>query len=176
MKFSYSLSLLIGAQLSSNGGSFAFAPTAFTNQLKLKTQHNVYMGKTRQFSSIKDNEAKNDADIEETPLVQVVQKGMTNVVVAATLFCSTLMTCGGNLNVDSTTSFFPQILQPPAVSAAVAPLADVGLREFLVKDGKQFLRLALPTSLPATDDPVKLGDTARVGEFLFVIVAHIFHP
>ena len=32
----------------------------------------------------------------------------------------------------------------PYVQAAVNPLADVGLKEFLVKDGRQFLRLAVP--------------------------------
>ena len=32
----------------------------------------------------------------------------------------------------------------PYAQAAVNPLADVGLKEFLVKDGRQFLRLAIP--------------------------------
>ena len=35
--------------------------------------------------------------------------------------------------------FHPQIAQ-----ATVNQLADVGLKEFLVKDGRQFLRLAIP--------------------------------
>jgi hypothetical protein len=33
---------------------------------------------------------------------------------------------------------------PPVAQAAVNQLADVGLKEFLVKDGRQFLRLAIP--------------------------------
>jgi hypothetical protein len=33
---------------------------------------------------------------------------------------------------------------PPTAQAAVNQLADVGLKEFLVKDGRQFLRLAIP--------------------------------
>ena len=33
---------------------------------------------------------------------------------------------------------------PPIAQAAVNQLADVGLKEFLVKDGRQFLRLAIP--------------------------------
>lgn len=44
-----------------------------------------------------------------------------------------------------------------AVDASVAPLADVGLREFLVKDGSELLRLSLPTSLPQSND----ADTAK---------------
>eukprot|EP01031_Cornospumella_fuschlensis_P039830 gene39830-48498_t len=32
----------------------------------------------------------------------------------------------------------------PGAHAAIANLADVGLKEFLVKDGRQFLRLNLP--------------------------------
>ena len=59
-----------------------------------------------------------------------------------------------------------KMIRPPQASAAVAPLADVGLREFLVKDGKQFLRLGLPTSLPTATDPSKLGDTGRIGKFI----------
>jgi peptidylprolyl isomerase len=35
-------------------------------------------------------------------------------------------------------------LNLPVHAASIAPLADVGLKEFLVKDGKQFLRLELP--------------------------------
>lgn len=39
----------------------------------------------------------------------------------------------------------PSLLLPVAPAAAViAPIADVGVREFLVKDGKQFLRLTVP--------------------------------
>ena len=38
-----------------------------------------------------------------------------------------------------------EFCHPDSVSAAtVAPLADVGVREFLVKDGGQFLRLSIP--------------------------------
>lgn len=36
---------------------------------------------------------------------------------------------------------------PPPAYASVAPLADVGLREFLVKDSSQLLRLSLPSSM-----------------------------
>ena len=46
--------------------------------------------------------------------------------------------------------------------AAVAPLADVGLREFLVKDGNELLRLSIPTSLPQSTDPEQLKDTGRI--------------
>jgi len=49
-------------------------------------------------------------------------------------------------------------------SASVAPLADVGLREYLVKDGSQILRLSLPTSIPLTSDPEKNGDVGRVAQ------------
>lgn len=35
-------------------------------------------------------------------------------------------------------------LHPPSAEAAVNQLADVGLKEFLVKDGRQWLRLAIP--------------------------------
>lgn len=55
-------------------------------------------------------------------------------------------------------------LGPPLAVPARAnpnPLADVGLREFLVKDGPEFLRLGLPTSLPTATDPESLGDVAR---------------
>ena len=45
-------------------------------------------------------------------------------------------------------------LNPPA-EAAVAPLADVGLREFLVKDGGELLRLSLPSSM-TKDAPINL--------------------
>ena len=38
------------------------------------------------------------------------------------------------------------VLPPPSL-AAVAPLADVGLREFLVKDSNQHIRLSLPSSM-----------------------------
>ena len=46
--------------------------------------------------------------------------------------------------------------------AAVAPLADVGLREYLVKDGNELLRLSIPTSLPQSSDAEKVGDVGRV--------------
>ena len=36
----------------------------------------------------------------------------------------------------------------PFAQAAVNPLADVGLKEYLVKDGRKFLRLALPVGKP----------------------------
>jgi hypothetical protein len=39
--------------------------------------------------------------------------------------------------------------------ASVAPLADVGLREFLVKDGRELLRLSLPSSM-TKDAPINL--------------------
>jgi peptidylprolyl isomerase len=55
----------------------------------------------------------------------------------------------------------PHIIAPQTAIASVAPLADVGLREFLVKDGRTFLRLNLPTSLPTSTDPVELGDKGR---------------
>ena len=50
-------------------------------------------------------------------------------VIAATSFQSPLMS---------------HSFQVPSAQAAVNPLADVGLKEFLVKDGRQFLRLAVP--------------------------------
>jgi len=85
-------------------------------------------------------------------------KSFTNVAVATSLFCSTLF-IGDEFSMSSSSTIS---LRPPEVSAAVAPLADVGLREFLVKDGKEFLRLSLPTSLPTSEDPTKLGDTGRI--------------
>jgi len=48
-----------------------------------------------------------------------------------------------------------------SVDAAVAPLADVGLREFLVKDGKELLRLSIPSTLPQTSNAEKVGDWGR---------------
>lgn len=39
---------------------------------------------------------------------------------------------------------FSPLFHPPIAQAAVNQLADVGLKEFLVKDGRQFLRLAIP--------------------------------
>ena len=96
----------------------------------------------------------------DTSAIDVLSsKGFTNVAVATALFCSTLF-MGNSISSSSTIS---QMIRPPEVSAAVAPLADVGLREFLVKDGKEFLRLGLPTSLPTSEDPAKLGDTGRIG-------------
>lgn len=50
------------------------------------------------------------------------------VVVAATLFQLPL----------------PAPFHPQNAQATVNQLADVGLKEFLVKDGRQFLRLAIP--------------------------------
>eukprot|EP00814_Leptocylindrus_danicus_P010629 CAMPEP_0116003978 /NCGR_PEP_ID=MMETSP0321-20121206/342_1 /TAXON_ID=163516 /ORGANISM="Leptocylindrus danicus var. danicus, Strain B650" /LENGTH=411 /DNA_ID=CAMNT_0003472219 /DNA_START=94 /DNA_END=1329 /DNA_ORIENTATION=+ len=47
------------------------------------------------------------------------------------------------------------------VDASVAPLADVGLREFLVKDGSELLRLSLPTSLPQSNDPEMSKDVGK---------------
>lgn len=48
------------------------------------------------------------------------------------------------------------IFQPPLPAmASVAPLADVGLREFLVKDGRELLRLSLPSSM-TKDAPINL--------------------
>ena len=44
-------------------------------------------------------------------------------------------------------------------SAAVAPLADVGLREFLVKDSGALLRLSLPSSMSAAS-PMDLPNDA----------------
>mmetsp|Transcript_18747 Transcript_18747/g.39015 ORF Transcript_18747/g.39015 Transcript_18747/m.39015 type:complete len:436 (-) Transcript_18747:39-1346(-) len=44
---------------------------------------------------------------------------------------------------------------PPPAFASVAPLADVGLREFLVKDSSQLLRLSLPSSM-TKDAPINL--------------------
>jgi peptidylprolyl isomerase len=38
------------------------------------------------------------------------------------------------------------------------------IREFLVKDGQQFLRLNLPTSLPTSTDPEELGDIGRAAQ------------
>ena len=47
------------------------------------------------------------------------------------------------------------ILQNPASSsAALLPLADVGVKEFLVKDGKEFIRLAQPV---VKDSSILLG-------------------
>lgn len=40
-------------------------------------------------------------------------------------------------------------LQPLTANAAIASLADVGVKEFLVKDGNQHLRLALPSGCDA---------------------------
>ena len=40
----------------------------------------------------------------------------------------------------------------------------MGLREYLVKDGFQILRLSLPTSIPLTSDPEKNGDVGRVAQ------------
>ena len=58
-------------------------------------------------------------------------RGAVASVIAATTFQSALM--------PTSPSFLV-----PSVNAAVNPLADVGLKEFLVKDGRQFLRLAVP--------------------------------
>ena len=38
------------------------------------------------------------------------------------------------------------------------------IREFLVKDGQQFLRLNLPTSLPTSSNPEELGDIGRAAQ------------
>eukprot|EP00594_Rhizosolenia_setigera_P018581 CAMPEP_0178956100 /NCGR_PEP_ID=MMETSP0789-20121207/10023_1 /TAXON_ID=3005 /ORGANISM="Rhizosolenia setigera, Strain CCMP 1694" /LENGTH=481 /DNA_ID=CAMNT_0020637905 /DNA_START=21 /DNA_END=1466 /DNA_ORIENTATION=+ len=79
--------------------------------------------------------------------------------VGLALFSLTLF--GGVVDVEITPSVK---FQPPFASAAVAPLADVGLREFLVKDGKQFLRLSEPTSLPQATLPATLNDQGRVAQ------------
>lgn len=47
-------------------------------------------------------------------------------------------------------------LSTPPTYAAIAPLADVGVREFLVKDGRQFLRLNIPEG-----EKGKFGRTAN---------------
>mmetsp|Transcript_31266 Transcript_31266/g.52290 ORF Transcript_31266/g.52290 Transcript_31266/m.52290 type:complete len:443 (-) Transcript_31266:117-1445(-) len=38
----------------------------------------------------------------------------------------------------------PSSIQPPTAQAVIAPIADVGIKEFLVKDGRQFLRITIP--------------------------------
>ena len=39
---------------------------------------------------------------------------------------------------------FAVLSSPAPASAAIAPLADVGVGKYLVKDGRQLLRLSLP--------------------------------
>jgi hypothetical protein len=63
------------------------------------------------------------------PSFKLNVRGAAAVAVAATAFQLPLLS----------PSFHPQSAQ-----AAVNQLADVGLKEFLVKDGRQFLRLAIP--------------------------------
>ena len=58
-------------------------------------------------------------------------------------------------------SFTTMTVATPPVSAAVAPLADVGLREFLVKDGGALLRLSLPSSMTAASPMDLPNDPGR---------------
>jgi peptidylprolyl isomerase len=53
---------------------------------------------------------------------------------------------------------------PPAASAVIAPLADVGLREFLVKNGKQLLNLALPTGPEMKIGTASNGDELKMAQ------------
>ena len=66
----------------------------------------------------------------------------------------------GVVAILSTTLFlgasFSPALSPPSF-AAVAPLADVGLREFLVKESNALLRLSLPSSM-TSESPMDLAN------------------
>lgn len=58
--------------------------------------------------------------------------------------------CSGALSIASAAALLtpPPVLQQQCIApaiASVAPLADVGLGQYLVKDGKQLLRLSLPS-------------------------------
>jgi len=80
---------------------------------------------------------------------------MNKCIAALTLGCMYIFGIGSRPNND------PQIFYVPAASAAVVASPDVGLKEFLVKDGNEILRLTLPTSLPSSEDPEALGDIGR---------------
>lgn len=71
--------------------------------------------------------------------------------------------------IASSILFFNTGLLAPAPNAlaSLAPLADVGLREFLVKDGRQFLRLELPIGGKAEFGIV--DDGKRAQEFLELV-------
>lgn len=55
-------------------------------------------------------------------------------------------------------------LWPEPVEAAIAPLADVGIREFLVKDGSQLLRLSLPEGRNMLMGKDSIGKDGRVAQ------------
>lgn len=65
------------------------------------------------------------------------KKILTSILAAGLTITSPLTV--NNLNTNS------NIVSISTSSAAIAPLADVGVKEFLVKDGKQWLRLSLPS-------------------------------
>jgi hypothetical protein len=72
-------------------------------------------------------------------------------------------------NIGVTPHGFNMIPLPPA-EAMIAPLADVGLREYLVKDGRQFLRLTMPTGPDMKMGSASIGDEGREAqEYLEII-------
>lgn len=55
-------------------------------------------------------------------------------------------------------------MTPPSSQAAIANLADVGIKEFLVKDGRQFLRLSIPSADHQTFRKSSAADSLRVAQ------------
>ncbi|KAJ1431232.1 cyclophilin type peptidyl-prolyl cis-trans isomerase/CLD-domain-containing protein [Ochromonadaceae sp. CCMP2298] len=68
----------------------------------------------------------------QSPLLRKTLKG-----VVATIAASTVAFDGSCGSLDD-------VMRPPPAAAAVASMADVGVGQFLVKDGGQFLRLTIP--------------------------------
>lgn len=56
------------------------------------------------------------------------------------------------------------------VHAAIAPLADVGIKEFLVKDGRQFLRLTLPVGSEMKLGTASVGDSGKMAQEALEII------
>lgn len=176
MQTSFSIALFLGAHLYgyANIGVSAFLPPLTTSsQLLSERAHRIASNSnegikshpippipspTSQRKHMVLNSSKNSHEKNQNDNTQSTQAAISKVVtclaISMTFFVSAFF---GDAGLQS-----PSFIRPPEASAAVAPLADVGVREFLVKDGKQFLRLGLPTSFPASENPEKLGDTGRV--------------
>ena len=78
------------------------------------------------------------------------------------VFSSTIPSSDASLSSLSPSS---SLLTAASSSVSIAPLADVGIGPFLIKNGRQFLRLNLPTiSSSSSDSSLKLGPASYADE------------
>lgn len=155
---SLSLAFLLGCSVLQRNTVGAFSLPASTRRDAFLQRSNISYSRNEKEST--SHKCSNSHEEIDANIIRDMTAKASTSIISMVLIFSTVFNGGGNV-VDFQATSPSTFLRPPDSSAAVAPLADVGLREFLVKDGKEFLRLGLPTSLPAAEDPEKLGDTGR---------------